>query len=193
MKHIIIEGIDQTGKSTLIKSLCEHFNYDNLTIRHFSKPPKNFKNPLEYQKACFLNEKDLLNQLLKNESNGAYFENILIWNRSYLGEFVHGHLHRGYSKKELKEEIINFEKYFMIDHQSHLILLLADSEFCMAKEDGNSLSKNIIQKTLEIELFKEIYNESLISNKKIIYVNQPNTILFKDKNKILLEVLNFIK
>ena len=35
MKLLIIEGGDQLGKSSLIKGLCEHFNYDNVTIRHF--------------------------------------------------------------------------------------------------------------------------------------------------------------
>ena len=40
MKHIIIEGSDRTGKNTLIKSICDKYEYNNITIRHFGKPPK---------------------------------------------------------------------------------------------------------------------------------------------------------
>ena len=55
MKLYIVEGGDRLGKSTLISKICQSANYDNVTIRHFGKPPKTFPEnvtPFEYQKQC---------------------------------------------------------------------------------------------------------------------------------------------
>jgi thymidylate kinase len=51
MKLIIIEGGDRLGKSTIITGLCKYFNYDNVTVRHFGKPPKGLspKEVLDFQ------------------------------------------------------------------------------------------------------------------------------------------------
>ena len=58
MKHIIIEGGDRLGKDTLLKNLCNHFDYNNLTIRHFDKPPKGMspKETLDFQFEVFYKE-----------------------------------------------------------------------------------------------------------------------------------------
>jgi len=191
MKHIIVEGIDRVGKSTLIKFLAEHFNYDNVHIRHFGKPIKSKGDILSSQQSMFVNEARLLRSIKENEKQGAYFENIVIWNRSHIGEYTHGHLHRGYSKRELKSVVLNYDKNFLDLKNTFLIFMYADPEFCMKMEDGNSLSQDLDKKEKEIKLFKEAMEISLIENKINIKVNKKNN--FKDKKEIFNEILKFIK
>ena len=40
MKLIILEGGDRLGKDTIIDGIRNTFKTDNLTIRHFGKPPR---------------------------------------------------------------------------------------------------------------------------------------------------------
>ena len=65
MKLIIIEGGDRLGKTSLIKGLCEYFNYDNITIRHFGKPPMNLSSEdvLDFQFKCFNYEGNLMHEI----------------------------------------------------------------------------------------------------------------------------------
>ena len=55
MIHIIIEGIDRLGKSTLINELAK--DYNNVHIKHFSVPiGKTNKEKTIYQKQSFARE-----------------------------------------------------------------------------------------------------------------------------------------
>lgn len=196
MKHIIVEGGDRLGKSTLIAAIAKHFNYDNVMIRHFGKPPKEFPeedSPLSFQAECFYKEGDLIEALSQMENDVYnYYENIVIWNRSHLGEYVYGQMFRNNDPKQTELMISNFEERFLLTNpETYLILLTADPEFFLSKEDGNSFSKNLEQKTTEIKLFNEIFDKSLIDKKLIIKVNEGNQFLPKDN--IMTTVLNFIK
>jgi thymidylate kinase len=197
MKLLIIEGGDQLGKSSLIKGLCEHFNYDNVTIRHFGKPPKDLtsQKALSFQIECFHEEIDLYKAFRrKSWSKHNYFPNKLIWNRSHLGEYVYGQMFRGVKKEILLHVLENFERHALhclINNDIYLITLTADPEFFHSKEDGNSFSNNIEDKTKELELFKEIHNFSLIRNKCLIKVDDQFG-EFRPKEAILNEVIYFI-
>jgi thymidylate kinase len=197
MKLLIIEGGDNLGKSLLIKSLCEHFNYDNVTIRHFGKPPKGMSKPetLAFQFQCFNNEAELYKQIkeLFSYSKYNYYDNVVIWNRSHCGEFVYGQMFRDVNPQLLKDLLSYYEKFTLDclnDKNIYLITLTADPEFFLSKEDGQSFSKNLEEKTRELELFKEAHEISLIKNKKIIKVDQNNQ--FKLKEDIFQEALTFI-
>jgi thymidylate kinase len=212
MKLIILEGGDNLGKSLLIKGLCEYFNYDNVTIRHFGKPPKGLT-PLEvlnFQFKCFRNEAELVGQICAKHvhTNLKYYEETAIWNRSHLGEYVYSQMFRGGNPVELKEKLLFFENYhFFNDYllDRYLITLTATPEFFLSKEDGESFSKNIEQKTKELELFEEAHKFSLIKNKLLVKVDKETELLtgtewrkqgpniFRPKEDILNEVLNFIK
>jgi hypothetical protein len=196
MKHIIIEGGDRLGKSTLIEGIAKHFNYDNITIRHFGKPPKEFPEehtPLSFQTECFYKEGDLLERIGQLEDDVfGYYENIIIWNRAHLGEYVYGQMFRSTDPEQTENMILNFEERFLISNpETYLILLTADPEFFLSKEDGKSFSKNIDQKTTEIRLFDEIFEKSILDNKIRIKVNNGNEFFTKDF--VLKQVLDFIK
>jgi thymidylate kinase len=193
MKHIIIEGGDRLGKDTLIKNLCNHFQYRNVTIRHFDKPPKgmNPKETLDFQFSVFYKEFEFARQMhefLDLDSYG-YHENIIIWNRAHLGEYVYSQMFRGVSRRDVASRIKTLEERNLRDNQ-YLITLTASPKFFLDQEDGESFSQNLDQKTKELQLFKEIHALSLIEHKKLIKVNEGSN--YRGKEEIFNEVLKFI-
>lgn len=193
MKLIIIEGTDRTGKSTLINELCEYYNYDNVTIRHFGKPIKTSSkdNTIKYQLSKFYNEVNLLKFL--NDEKNPYFENIVIWNRSHIGEYVYGQKFRSYTHEESNNIINNINTYLYNNinvEDIKLIYLYGDSEFLLKNEDGESFSKNSEDKLHEMNLFDDIINKSSINN--IIKVKVNDDMEYKPRKEVLGKILNFI-
>ena len=208
-KLIIVESGDRLGKGSLIKGLCEYYDYKNITLRHCDKPPKNLssKETLSFQFECFKQEFDLITYIGQLNDKLCYHDNIIIYDRFYLGEYVYGYLFRNNDSKEIKDKINILERYYLDPNKIkvYLITLTADPEFFLSREDGQSFSKNLEQKTKELELFKEVHELSLIKNKLLVKVDEtaetptgsgwimqlPN--IFRPKEDILNEVINFIK
>jgi len=193
MKHIIIEGGDRLGKDTLLRNLCNHFNYNNITIRHFDKPPKGMspKETLDFQFEVFYKEMlfvDHINDIMDGDEWG-YHDNIVIWNRSHLGEYVYSQMFRGISRKDVATRLKLFEERNLSSTQ-YLVTLTASPKFFLEQEDGESFSQDLDQKTRELQLFKEAHALSLIENKKLIKVNNGNS--YRGREVILNEVLEFI-
>lgn len=195
MKHIIIEGGDALGKNTLIKEIINYFNYDNIIVRHFAKPPKILPIDIsssDFQAKCFYKESILSKQLLNMEQDPyLYYENILIWNRSHLGEYVYSIMFRNRNKDEVETYIKNYESLNIDIDKTYLILLTADPIFFLNHEDGNSFSQNIDQKTQELKLFDEIFEKSIIINKLKLKVNNGTEYL--DKQYLFNKVKDFLK
>jgi thymidylate kinase len=194
MKLIICEGTDVIGKNTLIEGICDHYEYDNIMVRHFAKPPKDLdgKEALDFQMLTFICENNLLKHISERDKEiYSYHESIVIYNRSYLGEYVYGQMFRNISKEELEKKITNFEEYFISNYDPKLVMLTADPSFCLEREDGHSFSQTLEQKTREIELFDEVYDLSSIKDKLKIKVDDLDG--FIPKEKILKQVTKFLK
>ena len=192
MKHIIIEGGDRLGKDTLISGIISNYE-DNWTIRHFGKPPKGLspKETLDFQFRTFYKEAifvDHIRDEIDNDEYG-YYDNSILWNRSHLGEYVYSQMFRGITKKEVKQKIRKFEGA-VVTPDMYLITLTASPYFFLSKEDGDSFSQSLEQKTRELQLFIEAHNLSCIPNKKIVKVDYEDT--FRTKESILNSVIKFI-
>ena len=195
MKTIIIEGTDRVGKSSIIKGICEHYEYDNVMVRHCGKPPKSVSKDEVYkwQMRCFIKEGDLSRQIASLEdSEHAYYENRIIYNRYYPGEFVYGVMFRDYKKEFILYKLIEFEKQYAMSENTYLITMVGDPVFLLQQEDGNSFSQNLEQKTQEIELFKEIHDNSIVPNKLVLRVDNGIG-EYLPKEQLLNTVLEFIK
>jgi len=191
MKHIIIEGGDRLGKDTLIRGIQDSYE-DNWTIRHFGKPPKGMspKETLDFQFDVFYKEAIFVDYFMNEFSDEyGYYDNSIIWNRSHLGEYVYSQMFRGIGKREIKERIKLFETRNLSSNM-YLFTLTASPYFFLSKEDGDSFSQSLEQKTRELELFKEAHNLSIIPHKKIVKVDYEGE--FRSKEKILESVINFI-
>lgn len=204
MKLIILEGGDRLGKSTLIKGICEHYNYDNVTIRHFGKPPKGMtpEEVLKFQFKAFKKEMKLFyNVYSRSIDRLTYYNEVMIWNRSHLGEYVYSQMFRGGNPEILRKMLQKYEMGF-ISYDVRLITLTASPEFFNSREsDGHELSKTLEQKTKELELFKEAHNFSRIASKLLLKVDKqvesdlvfPGPNVFRTKEDILQEAINFIE
>jgi len=193
MKHIIIEGGDSLGKNSLIEKLCEYYEYNNLIIRHFDKPPKGLspKETLDFQFQVFHKEFQFVDQSREYlDDEYGYHENIMIWNRAHLGEYVYSQMFRGISRRDVGKRLKELEELFNLE-DTYLVSLTASPKFFLDQEDGDSFSQNLNEKSKELQLFKEVHALSLIPNKKLIKVNKGN--YYKEKKEILNEVIELIK
>lgn len=171
-KLIIVDGMDNTGKSTLIARLTkvlESLGNTTITI-HSQKPPKDIapEDTSAYQHKYYL---DLINMLTTLKSERKY--DYIILDRGWISEYVYGPLYRNRSKQEIVEDNIVLDKkvlsLFNIPSDVYLIMLLGSTKFLLSREDGKSLSdndENLIE--LERTEFEKGYDYSLI-DKKIYY------------------------
>ena len=171
-KLIIVDGMDNTGKSTLIARLTkvlESLGNTIITI-HSQKPPKDIapEDTAAYQHKYYL---DLINMLATLKSERKY--DYIILDRGWISEYVYGPLYRNRSKQEIVEDNIVLDKkvlsLFNMPSDVYLIMLLGSTKFLLSKEDGKSLSdndENLIE--LERTEFEKGYDYSLI-DKKIYY------------------------
>lgn len=193
-KLIIICGGDRLGKGTLIEGLCDFYEYKNIMIRHCDKPPKNLPHNrvLDHQMRTFKIERDLIFYYLNMDYKHLYHNNIIIYDRFYLGEYVYSQMFRNGDPDVLKNLIIDFEKGFKsILYKTFLIVPTADPVFFHNIDDGNSFSKNIEDKTTELRLFKEAFEFSTLKNKLLLKVD--NNGAYRKKEDILSQVLQFIE
>jgi len=185
MKHIILEAPDRCGKNTAINYICSQ--YSNYTVRHFGKPQGySNKEKTFFQRKDFLNEFCFVHSFLKNYKRNN--EDLLIWNRSHIGEWAYGKIYR----KSESSWIWNLEKDFLWenDNNKYLIFLYADPKFLITKEDGNSLSGELENRKLELEYFNEAYELTSIKNKIKYKVNNGNR--YKNKKHLYNLINNFL-
>lgn len=184
MKIIIIEGPDCTGKNTLISHITEL--YESTTIIHCQKPRTS--DPEEQNRLFRRQVYDII--------TNKYQTTALIFNRSFIGEYVYGTMYRNRETIETLN-FINFLEdtlnMFIAPEDLIYIQLLSSSPKLLVKNDDNkSLSQGDIDKIQnEIDLFYEVFNESHIKNKKLIYVNNGDT--FRNIDDITNEALTFMK
>lgn len=171
MKHIIVEGTDRVGKNTLINFLCS--KTQNYCVRHFGKPlGLSNEERIRYQKQDFLNEFRLSLLTCKDTNFERTPEDLYIWNRSHIGEWVYGKMYRNYHPTWIWEE----EQKFLFDKtDTYLILLYGEPDFLIKREDGNSLSAKLEDRECEINLFHEAFDMSIIPNKLKICINKGDS------------------
>lgn len=179
-KLLIIEGLDRTGKDTLIKSLSDIV--PNTKTVHWGFP----KGDTNEQRVTYQKESFLLNMMqhrldvLKNETE------LIIWNRSHIGECVYGPMYRDSDP----EWIFELEQKYLHDSEIYLVYLYGDTDFLLKNDDGESFTTDITKKENEANLFAEAVNKSTIQKKLKIKVNNGNNYI--DKQRILDTVRDFI-
>lgn len=197
MKILIICGIDRLGKDTQIEKIYnEYKDKYNISIRHFSVPnPKDNENSLMYQFKSFDNEIDYLNNISMMEKQFGYYnkENLIIYNRFYLGELVYGTLYRNHTLFNILDNIIKpLENRLLkfVNFNNILTLLFYTDNVDIIMDDGKSLSNGDISKIKsEQNLFKYSLQHTKF-NYELVKVNDENKFKSKDdifdiiKNKI---------
>lgn len=185
-KLIIVEGMDNTGKTTLINRLEKTLVNSTETpskvkIIHLTKPPKDIpKDEIESYMNTYYDT--ITSQLLDNHIISLY--DYIILDRGYLSEYVYGPLYRNRNELDITVNNLIYEKKLINFYKDNVILILLNSTsntFLKNNEDNESLS-NINDKLLNIERekFFEGFENSIICNKKLYNVNKSGNELFKD-------------
>lgn len=181
-KFIIIEGIDNVGKSTLIRNIR-------------SKSPKTSYSVLDYSNVKGLSVDETViysNSLYRGMfeiMDNMYFSDLpvgIICDRSHLGEMVYGNIYRGYPGTY----VLNIEDDFKDEpfwEELVLITLVDDAENVISRDDGLSFSTDIEGKNEEISLFKLAHETSNIEHKLLVNVKDYN------EEQLTELVMNFIK
>lgn len=175
-KLIIVEGMDNTGKSTLIDRLDYVLsNTENCAVKiiHLTKPPKDIP---EDEIVSYMNTyyDSIIEQLLSPQFYNMY--NYIILDRGYISEFVYGPMYRNRNELDITVNNLIYEKKLINTYKGNICLILLNSEtngFLINHDDENSLS-NVNDELLikEREKFIEGFNNSLICNKKIYNVDK---------------------
>lgn len=189
-KLIIVEGMDNTGKSTLIDRLDYVLsNTENCAVKiiHLTKPPKDIP---EDEIVSYMNTyyDSIIEQLLSPQFYNMY--NYIILDRGYISEFVYGPMYRNRNELDITVNNLIYEKKLINTYKGNICLILLNSEtngFLINHDDDNSLS-NVNDELLikEREKFMEGFNNSLICNKKIYNVDKT----LHQFNDVLPEIIN---
>ena len=160
---IIFEGLDRTGKDTQIRLLTQTF-YPNkmFHIVHYSGFHKESLTPKQEKEISRTFSKEMLLFLTENKKFN------IICNRSYLGEYVYAPLYRKYDPDWIWE----YEKKYFLDkvneNDIYLIVLSAEPEILLSRDDKMSHSTDIKDKEEEIKRFAEAYEKSSIKKKILV-------------------------
>ena len=182
-KVIIIEGVDNCGKDSLINNLVTQFK--GSEVIHACVPNNNNLFKFYY------------NGIIHHTLDSYYHSDVeaIIHNRSMYGEYVYGPKYRNESKDKVAEIIHRLEigqlKTFIFSKDLYFILLTSsDSDLIANNDDGLSFSAKKTDIDDEIAAFNEVFSLSSIKNKKKIFVNNDNR--FRSKEDIYKDALDFI-
>ena len=178
--HIIIEGQDRCGKTSLTQELIKYLTDKPIQQLHYTafKCFDKKQDCIKYSKSVY---KQMFKFLKSNKTN-------YILDRAHLGEYVYGYLYRKYTEKQARY-IFKLEEILKVNENKDIALIvLADSSNeRLNREDGKSISNDNKTSEIEFNRFKAAYGMSIIPNK--IFID----IAGKDFNTVLNEVKSFLK
>lgn len=195
MKLYIVEGPDNSGKSTLAESIKDFYVRnggvadDRILIDHFGVPEgRNDKEKAE-------NADKSYESYIKNLKNMSVLYDVVILDRAWYGEYVYGPLYRNRTKDDVALMIRNVEDMLMNildDDDIKLIITTTDNiKFLVDHEDGHSLSKADTDKIFdEVQDFVEIADKvSALKNIEVLNVNEYGSLVFRDKKELCSKAL----
>lgn len=178
---IIIDGQDNTGKSTLIKKILSDAPFMKQFKSHkviHSVAPEG--DAISEKKAMFL---AYINRLYV-EIKSCPKDKLLILDRSWISELVYAPMYRHYSGGY----VLDLDEQFAPGADGDgldvfLFVLIANEKVLTEREDGNSLSTCEVQKAEEYKQFTEAFEISSIQRKMLIDISKLDADKVKNKVK----------
>ena len=165
-KHMIFEGIDNVGKSTVIKRILDRVGYH--PVIHFDKPVFLERYAEFGDKALKHYQTHSFECLLKMMSELTCR---CIFDRSHIGEMVYAKYRKydGSYVYELEEKFLGMGSSFCLNSR---IVLLYTSNFDLLQDDGECF--NFAAKEQEQEEFFKAVNRSRINLKQAVDIHDGN-------------------
>jgi len=166
---IIVEGIDNCGKSTQIEKIKNYLAKNKISshVLHYSNYTELTKE--ENEEMSKRTYGDMFEALTKFNNPGMAF----IFDRFHLGEFVYSPRYRGYDGSYVFKDEQKFQLSFL-GETAGLILFTDTAENVIARDDGLSFTTNIKNKKEEINDFDIAYEKSCFEDKKRIALEGRN-------------------
>lgn len=179
-KYIIIEGPDNTGKSTQINLIIKNTPDKVFHKMHYSGLP--FKDDIEKHLQYSTKMYDDMFKLMMLTKNTDIN---IIFDRSHLGETIYSPLYRNYSG----DYVFDIEKKYVeaLRKELYLITIVNDPQIVLSRDDGNSFYKDEEGVKAEIDGFARAHRLSKIKNKLLLNVGTMNP---DEVNKIIIEFLS---
>lgn len=188
--NLIIEGIDRSGKSSLIQALLKEFG--PFVVIHSGKPTDSdmvhelFKKDVESGESSLkIFQEIYFSQLFNLMRTSTASKVNLLFDRAHLGEFVYAPRYRNYDGTYVFEEEVRFD---LANTDTYLVLLNI-TNFSKIVDDGQSF--DFSAKEAEQKDFIEAFERSTLK-KKMINVTTKNGD-YKSRKTIVREITNFIR
>ena len=192
MKVIIVEGLDNTGKSTYIDKLKEHLlsseNLQDTDVMVFHFNPiigrTNEESANRTDEYNITAVESIINCMKKDKHK------YIILDRSWISEFVYGQIYRERNSSDILQTIKDLNEYliYYIGYENVYLnmFLVKDPNFVIKNEDGDSLSigndqYEKIEK--EINLFNEVFDACDLQRSKV-YVDTSSDYEFMQFNEL---------
>lgn len=189
MKVLLLEGLDNVGKSTIAEELMTRYKGKyNIMFMH-SRSPQQQENvdPLTYQGVEFYMKADVAAHMaIYEECKDSYIlenqkhplsETLCIFDRSWVDEYVYGQIYRNESYWEILLMITNcFEALMrpgvnLEKMQVAIVYLDSTPEFSISKDDGKSFTSDIESYNQKRET---VYREYRLFNEICNYCKENN-------------------
>ena len=185
-KLIIFEGLDNTGKTTLIDRfirILKQLQYTYKVIKA-DNPLKGYNiEELTLEQIQVITDnyyKDFINNIAEVSMRFNY----IILDRSWISEYVYGEIYRKQDPLHIIENNIIYERKLLKlygEDYIHLYILIASAKFVIAHDDGLSLSeKDTLKINNEISLFNKVMDLTLIQQKQWMDVQDLPAQTYKD-------------
>lgn len=201
MKIIVLEGVDNLGKSTVARALADFYTEEGYGVVSIHCVARTDFNKLAAD-ICEMEYNEY-----KSIGDGTFRnETLLILDRSWKDEYVYGPIYRDKTKSEMIRRIYDIVapiKKKPVDWRSNIyeILLEADPEFAIDKDDNMSYYSDMEHKEklerveYEMKMFREAMsvNEFFIDDGHRIFVKVDHDGEYKPIGDIKNEIVGHIK
>ena len=176
---LIMEGLDNVGKTSQIKALHKYFLNDKIfqTLHYSGIPEISLEECVNYSTSLYT---DMFEMMMDSRGKRNF-----IFDRAHLGELVYGPMYRNYTG----DYVLDIEKQYseVLKDELHMVVLYDDPENLLKRDDGLSISNRLEDITKEVDLFKQAFCKSAIHNKMLL--NTHNLTIPQVTEKII----NFLR
>lgn len=165
---IIVEGIDNVGKGTLIQNLIKRIGFAHVIKYDKPKLTDQHLNLREYQVDSFLSGFGLIAAAVSMHEVPQ-----LIFDRFHLGELVYSPLYRGYDGHYVFQQEASVITQVPDILEKTLLVLLTAKNFEVLADDGKSFDRSAVEK--EQGLFIDAFNLSWLRKIRVDVNNEDGT------------------
>ena len=188
---LIIEGMDNCGKSTLISSIRKNILKSTQTFSFHSSSPPEVENKNKWEKYHYTEMFEKMTEM------SIYSDWDIIADRFHLGAYVYGKRYRNQEEniiEQIESSIFpdhampnNSMKSIALEYETILFVIVDETSSILKRDDGKSLESSVEELDETRMLFNSAFERSQITNKHLINLSKIGGIenLYSEVARIL--------